>query len=126
MALTLDVFRPPGTQAQPNCAAIIHLQSDGLHTSHGQPENFELALARGHVVFRVMHNAEPKFTLEEQLDDLQRAVRYIRYHAADHGVDANRLGIEGASSGGHMTLLTAYPGRPGDPAALDAVDRADS
>lgn len=34
--------------------------------------------------------------------DAQRAVRYIRAHAGEYGIDLDRVGVMGASSGGHV------------------------
>jgi len=40
-----------------------------------------------------------------QLDDVQRAIRWIRANAIRYGVDPNRLGALGASAGGHLVAL---------------------
>jgi acetyl esterase/lipase len=122
MALTLDVFTP----AKQNGAAIVHLASGGWHKAHGEPQNFAELLKRGYTIFRVVIAGEPKFTILEQAPDVARAVRFIRHHARDYHIDPNRIGIEGASSGGHMALLHALAAGDGDPQAADAVDRASS
>ena len=64
--------------------------------------------------------------IPEIIPDLYRAVRFIRYHAKDHGVDPQRLGVTGASSGGHLALMLATGGGPGKPDAPDPVDRESS
>jgi acetyl esterase/lipase len=40
-----------------------------------------------------------------QLDDVQLAVRWVRAHAADYGVDAARIGALGWSAGGQLAAL---------------------
>ena len=40
-------------------------------------------------------------------DDLRQALRYIRAHAADYGVDPSRIGVMGFSAGGHLVLSAA-------------------
>lgn len=60
------------------------------------------------------------------LQDAARAVRWVRAHAADWGVDPARVGIMGSSAGGHLasTLLTRFDaGRPDD---ADPVERHSS
>jgi dipeptidyl aminopeptidase/acylaminoacyl peptidase len=57
---------------------------------------------------------------------VNRAVRFIRYHAKDYGIDSERLGITGASAGGHLSLMLGTAGDKGDPNARDPVDRASS
>ena len=59
---------------------------------------------RGYTLFLVCHGAQPKFTVSEIVQDIHRAVRFVRVHAKDHCVDPNRLGIMGASSGGFLAL----------------------
>ena len=124
-ALTLDVFRP----AKPNGAAVIFCVSGGWLSSHeavSLPFAAEL-LKRGYTVFEVVHGSQPKFTITEVLDDMHRAVRYIRHHAADYAIDPQRFGITGASAGGHLSLMQGCAWqRPAIRQAKDPVDRESS
>lgn len=47
---------------------------------------------------------------EVPLDDAQQAIRYVREHANEFGVDTNKIGIAGFSAGGHLaaTASTHY------------------
>ena len=84
-ALTLDVFKPT---AKPNGIGIIAVVSGGWYSSHdGIPEGFiRLLTARRYTVFAVVHGSQPKFTIPEVVEDMNRAVRFIRTHAAEYGV----------------------------------------
>jgi acetyl esterase/lipase len=62
----------------------------------------------------------------EIVEDIHRAVRHVRHHAAEWDIDPDRLGISGGSSGGHLSLMMATRGGPGDPMAADPVDRESS
>ncbi|HEY3915524.1 MAG TPA: alpha/beta hydrolase [Verrucomicrobiae bacterium] len=57
------------------------------------------------------------------LEDAARAVRIVRFHAGDWGIDPKRIGIMGSSAGGHLasTLLTHFDA--GNPDAPDPIDR---
>jgi acetyl esterase/lipase len=59
---------------------------------------------------------------QDQVGDIRRAVRFIRHHAAEFGVDGQRLGISGSSSGGLLALAVGLNHRPGNPTAADVVD----
>jgi acetyl esterase/lipase len=123
-ALTMDVFTP----AEPNGVGLIFVVSGGWFSAHeainaGFLQPF---LDRGYTVFAVVHGSQPKFNITEILGDMHRAVRYIRHHAKDYGVDPERLGIMGASAGGHLSLMQGTAGVAGDPNAKDAVDRESS
>ncbi|GIW88375.1 MAG: hypothetical protein KatS3mg108_2699 [Isosphaeraceae bacterium] len=125
-ALTLDVFRP---KENANGLGLIFVVSGGWFSAHEairfQPF-IEPFVKRGYTVFAVVHGSQPKFTIPEILEDLHRAVRFIRHHAAEYGVDPERLGIYGGSAGGHLSLMQGTAGKAGDPAAKDPVERASS
>ena len=57
------------------------------------------------------------------LEDAARAMRLVRFHAAEWKLDPNRLGIIGSSAGGHLasTLLTHFDA--GQPDAADPIER---
>lgn len=123
-ALTLDVFRP----SKPNGLGILLMVSGGWYSAHEaiNPGYFRPLLARGYTVFTVVHGSQPKFTVTEVEQDIHRAVRFVRLNAARYGIDGRRLGITGASAGGHLTLTMAAKGAPGDPSAKDPVDQESS
>jgi acetyl esterase/lipase len=123
--MTMDVFAP---KKEANGAGIVLVVSGGWFS---RPENINPAychefLRRGYTVFTVVHGSQPKFTVPEIVEDMHRAVRFIRCHAADYKVDPERLGITGASAGGHLSLLLGTAGREGNPKAKDPVERCPS
>lgn len=125
VTLTMDVFTPKTNR---NGAGVIMVVSGGFFSSKEAINRafFNVMLARGYVVFAVLHGSQPKFTIPEIVDDMNRAVRFIRYHAKDYGVDPDRLGIMGASAGGHLSLMMGCASREGNPSAKDPVDRVSS
>lgn len=123
--LSLDVVRP----AQPNGLGIVYFTSGGWKS--GGPGDFNaVALApllrRGYTIFPVYHVSQPEATVMEIVDDMHRAVRYVRAHADDFRIDPDRIGVTGGSAGGHLALMIATRGGPGDPSADDPIDRASS
>jgi acetyl esterase/lipase len=123
-ALTLDVLRPQKT----NGHAVVWVVSGGYFSSHDgvNPAYVRAFLDRGYTVFAVVHGSQPKFTIPEAVQDIHRAVRWVRHHAAEHGVRPDRIGITGASAGGHLSLTLGTRGDDGDPGAKDPVDRESS
>jgi len=57
------------------------------------------------------------------LQDAQRALRYVRGHAAGWGIDPGRIGIMGFSAGGHLTVMA---GTQWDQKTYDPIDEADN
>ncbi|HYH64834.1 MAG TPA: alpha/beta hydrolase [Urbifossiella sp.] len=123
--LTMDVFTP---KAKANGAGVIWCVSGGWFSSHANinPAYAKPFVDRGYTVFQVVHGSQPRFSIPEVLDDMHRATRFVRANAAKYGIDKDRLGISGASAGGHLSLMQGVAPRPGDPAAKDAVEKESS
>ncbi len=123
-ALTLDVFEP----AKKNGAAVIYVVSGGYVSDHVSisPKLYQPLLDHGYTVFAVVHGAQPRFIVPEIIEDIHRAVRFVRHNARRWGVDPNKFGISGSSAGGHLSLVMATRGGPGKPDAKDPVDRESS
>lgn len=123
MALTFDVLVP----GKPNGAGILFLQSGGWYSNWSPPQKLLPAcqplLDRGFTVFCVYHGSAPRYVVPEAVADVRRAARFIRLHAAEYGVQPDRLGALGGSAGGHLTLMLATTGDDGDPKAADEVLR---
>ena len=129
MALTLDVFQP----VKSNGSGLLFLVNGGWLSSKAtplmvtiRPEDYRVFLDRGYTVFAVVTSSQPKFTVSEEIEDVLRAVRFVRRNADRYGVRPDRLGVLGASSGGHLTLSVATRGGPGQSDAPDPVDRESS
>ena len=124
-ALTMDVITPTSGA---NGLGVIWVISGGWVSSHDgiNPASVGELLRRGYTVFAVVHGCQPKFTIPEILGDMNRSVRFIRFHAADYGIDPNRIGITGASAGGHLSLMQGTAGDLGNPSAKDPIDRVSS
>ncbi len=123
--LALDVLRP----AKPNGVGVLLLVSGGWKS--GEPGSFGEWMAaplirRGYTVFPIYHVSQPKVTIMEITDDMHRAVRFVRHHAKDYGIDPQRIGVTGGSAGGHLSLMLATRGGPGRPDATDPADRESS
>ena len=124
-ALTMDVFRPTSNA---NGAGIVLVVSGGFFSSHEaiNATYIKPLTDRGYTVFAVVHGSQPRFTVTEIVSDMNRAVRFIRHHAKDYAIDPNRIGVMGASAGGHLSLMLGTRGDKGDPNAKDLVDRESS
>ena len=123
-ALTLDVFQP----GQPNGKGVLFMVSGGFFSSHDaiSAKTYRPLLEHGYTVFAVVHGSQPRFFVNEIEQDIHRAVRFVRHHAAKYGVDPNGLGITGGSAGGHLSLTMGTQGAPGKAEAKDPVDRESS
>jgi acetyl esterase/lipase len=107
-AFTMDVVKP----AQSNKAAIVFVVSGGWVSDHTMIASFGKEIEKafvdgGFTVFSVVHGAQPRFKVAEIVEQVQTAVKFVHAHAADYGIDTNRVGVSGISSGGHLALMVA-------------------
>jgi len=133
MALTFDMFQPENQ----NGAGVILINSGGWrsyfpnlyeYTADSirlktQEIKIEPFLSKGFTVFWVRHGSSPKFEMHEIVSDLRSALRFIRFHAEEYGVDAERLGIQGGSAGGHLSLLLATTAETGNSEVTEEFEK---
>jgi acetyl esterase/lipase len=55
------------------------------------PLFIESLTGRGYIIFAVMHGSQPRYTIPEMIQDMNRALRFIRYHAKDYGLTPSEL-----------------------------------
>ncbi|UCF10706.1 MAG: alpha/beta hydrolase [Candidatus Bipolaricaulota bacterium] len=150
MALTMDLYRPANRNGaavlfmnsggfesgkltqyvEEEPCRYRALAPDEL-TVDGSPEpipllsqfSFAPLLGRGFTVIDVRHGSGPRFTLEEIVSDVRRAVRFVRCHCQRFDVDPQRIGLWGASAGGFLAVFLGVTGDGGDRAAQDPVER---
>jgi acetyl esterase/lipase len=127
MALTMFVQSP----AKPaNGKAIIVVESGSWKSSYNKALRFlkgsKIYTDNGYTVFTVLPGSQPRYTIPDQITDLKRAVRFIRYNAREYNIDADHIGIMGFSSGGHLSLAVATADDNIDSNSMDPVDRVSS
>lgn len=54
------------------------------------------------------------FIVQQQGYDVKAAIRWIRKHADEYGVDPERIGVGGGSAGGYLAIETGYNTNPND------------
>jgi acetyl esterase/lipase len=131
LALLMDVYKPP----QSNGYGIVVVPGSGWHAELGygtlplkSSKEFVPHVKRlvdgGYTAFVITHRAAPRFRHPAAVEDAQRAVRYVRHHAARYGIRADRIGALGGSSGGHLVNMLGTLGGEGTPDDSDVVQRA--
>jgi len=129
-ALLLDVHYP----AKANGFGVLFIPGSGWNAPLGYAapplkESPQVAmyvpslLQAGYTVFALTHRATPTFRYPAPLEDVQRAVRFIRHNASTFGIDAARIGGAGGSSGAHLISLLATMDGTGDPSDPAATNR---
>lgn len=124
--LLMDVFTPV---AKTNGLAVVDVVSGAWSSDrakirdHTVAQFYQVFCQRGYTVFAVRPGSKSRYTLAEMDKNLKTGVRYIKEHAAEYGIQPQRLGLTGASAGGHLATLAALTPEPEAPDARDAVQR---
>ena len=133
LALLMDVYKP----ASSNGYGIVVIPGSGWHTSLPynanllkQSREFSLYMQKlngaGYTTFVVTHRAAPRFRFPDAVDDVQRAVRFVRHNAARYGIDKDRIGALGGSSGGHLVSMLGTLDGKGIVDSQDPVEQQSS
>lgn len=124
--LLLDAYVPAGA-GEERRPAVVMIHGGGWRVgdkASWQPEAERLA-AKGWVAFSVNYRLDEPSAFPAEVDDVQAAVRWVRAHAGEYGIDTTRIAALGDSAGGHLTALLATLGRgPRDEGARIRVGAA--
>jgi acetyl esterase/lipase len=108
--LLCDVWRPHES-VRPSGVAFIYLHGSAwylLDKDCGTRPFFSHLSAQGHVVMDVAYRLAPETDMMGMVNDVKRAIVWMKENAGTYGVDRNRVVLGGGSAGGHLALLTAY------------------
>ncbi len=121
---SLTIYLPPPGKAVSTGVVIcpggayVHLATEKEGTMIAQWFN-----SIGVAAFVLKYRLGPRYHHPIELHDAQRALRYVRAHAAEYGIAADRIGIMGFSAGGHLASTAETHYDKGDPNAADSMDR---
>ncbi|MBX7168417.1 MAG: alpha/beta hydrolase [Pirellulales bacterium] len=122
VALVMDIFTPTGPA---NGIGIVDIASGAWHSDRGKisdhktAQMYDIMCGRGFTVFAVRPGSQTKFSVPEMVAHIKTAIRWIKQRHEEFKIDPERLGLCGASAGGHLTCLTATTAEDGDANAQD-------
>lgn len=119
--LRLDIFEPTGLKPGDKRPCFVAIHGGGW--TSGSPRSMyvfadhcaKLGMVAVSVQYR-LYKAKTPVTVFECVKDARAALRYVRAHAAELGIDPNKIIANGASAGGHLAAATAM---------FDGVEHAD-
>ena len=109
--LFIEILYPENMDSSKDYPSMVFFFGGGW--VHGDRTHFldqaKYFTKRGMVCFLADYRTESKnkTTPFESLKDAKSAIRYIRKHASDYGIDANKIVASGGSAGGHLACATA-------------------
>ena len=124
--LAMDLYVPPTEALTANPAPVVlYVHGGGLWGDRktvglgASQANHAGALfsqlqsklnARGFMIASIDYRLPPGTPWSAQIEDAKCAVRFLRAHAADLGIDARHIGVWGSSAGGYLSSLVGLAG----------------
>ncbi len=124
----MTVFLPSGSVATGQ--AVVICPGGGYHILAWDKEGTDIAkwlnslgIAGVVLKYRLPVDESNTISYKVALEDAQRALRLVRFHAKKWNIDPQKVGIMGFSAGGHLASTAATHFDKGDPQATDPVEK---
>lgn len=109
-AQVLDVWRRPDLPTTGQAPVLIQVPGGQwtMGTKQGQAYPLMSFLAeRGWICVAISYRLSPKNRWPAHIEDVKRAIVWVREHIAAYGGDPDFIALTGGSAGGHLTSLAA-------------------
>jgi acetyl esterase/lipase len=130
--LKLDIARPKSADAKKlPCVVFIHGGAWRAGSRAAHHDDIRRLAGIGFVAATVDYRLAPAHRFPAQVQDVKCAIRFLRAHAEQYGLDSDRIAVWGISAGGHLALMLGVTqtddslegggGWPEQPSAVQAV-----
>lgn len=107
----LDLYLPAERAGRLPAVIWIHgggwREGDKRLDPNGIGELATILPRQGFIAVSINYRLGPRNRHPAQIDDVQRAVRWLRANAATYQIDPDRIGAAGISAGGHLAAMLA-------------------
>ncbi|EMI45559.1 lipase/esterase [Rhodopirellula sp. SWK7] len=105
----LDLYVPESSEPLP---LIIWIHGGGWQggSKDGCPPLRAGYPTKGYAVASIGYRLSGHAKFPAQIEDCKSAIRWLRAHAKEHGLDPDRFGVWGSSAGGHLVALVGTSG----------------
>ncbi|HSI87378.1 MAG: alpha/beta hydrolase fold domain-containing protein [Candidatus Methylacidiphilales bacterium] len=103
---SLDLY----TNADPNAPLVIWIHGGGWRAGSKSDCPVGMLIRRGFSVASINYRFTQTDLFPAQIQDCKSAVRYLRAHSKELGINATVIGVAGASAGGHLVSLLGLTG----------------
>ena len=119
------LYTYPATGAGPHPAVIVMPGGGYTHLVMDKEGSVSAKWLAAHGVdaFVLEYRLSPAYRYPAPMLDGSRAIRYVRSHAAELGINPAQVGVWGFSAGGHLAAYLSAVHSPEDPKAKDPIDR---
>ena len=106
--LKLDIYQPKYIKQLVPVLVFIH----GGGWKKGNKADYLRYLVdfaqKGYVTATISYRFSQEAVFPAAVEDVKCAIRWIRTHAKDYQIDADKIAVIGGSAGGHLAMMIAY------------------
>ena len=97
--MKMDLFIPETKDKKP---LILYIPGGGFISANknNMPQLVNHLAEQGYVVAAVEYRVAPTVKFPAPLEDIKAALRFLRAHQDQYGIDPQRVGVVGGSAGG--------------------------
>jgi len=109
-SLIADIWQPRSGM-QRTGLAVIYVHGGAWRLGEkdmGTRAFFKRLASQGHVIMDIEYTITPTTPLDWMVQDVKRAILWMKKYAGNYGVSPQRIVLIGGSAGGHLSLLAAY------------------
>lgn len=127
--LLMDIFTP---KEKANGLGIVDVVSGAYYSDrrklrdHMLAQVYRILCEHGYTVFAIRPGSKTRYTGAEMEAHVKLGIRWVKQHAADYHINPSRLGLTGASAGGHLATLAAVTPEDGQMDAKDPLMNFDT
>ncbi len=122
---SVSVYLPPSDKAIGTAIVVCPGGGyGGLADQHEGKAIAEFLNTLGIAAFVLKYRHAPRYQHPAPMNDVQRALRFVRANAKQYGVKPDRIGIMGFSAGGHLASTAATHFDEGKAESDDPIEKA--
>jgi len=111
--LKLNIIRPKEKPAEP-MPVVVWIHGGAWRAGSKEGTRTAALAASGYFTASIEYRLSREAKFPAQIEDCKCAIRYLRAHAKDYGIDPERIGVWGSSAGGHLVALLGTSGGVAD------------
>ena len=112
-AQTLDLFLPKGRKSEKPLPVIVFVHGGawkGGNKESGRGSVMPYVASGLYAGASVEYRLSGESKWPAQIQDCKAAIRWLRAHAKEHGLDGERIAVWGSSAGGHLVAMLGVSG----------------
>jgi acetyl esterase/lipase len=109
-SLKLDLYLPKRGEGEPKPGLIVWIHGGGWAGGNKSGNPMAWLTGHGYAMASIAYRFSDVAKFPAQVHDCKGAIRWLRANADKHGFDATRIGVSGASAGGHLAALLGTSG----------------